>query len=148
MPAISSIARRFARLSILASHRIEKAATGVMNKVSSSSRQLMNAASRQAGEHLQRLADQLAEQRIQPLGHLTHVVGEAAHQVGRAVFAEGGQVHPQGAAIEHLSQIERGQLRQTRRQHVVGHQEEVFHHRSQQQEDGDEHERSKGSAGR
>ena len=73
----------------------------------------------QAGEHLQRLADQLAEQRIQAAGHLAHVVGEAAHQIGRAVLAEGGQIHPQRAAIEELPQVEDGPLRQPRHQHVV-----------------------------
>ena len=40
MTAISSIARRLARLSILASQRTEKAATGVTINVSNSSRQL------------------------------------------------------------------------------------------------------------
>ena len=44
MTAISSIARRLARLSIFASQRTEKAATGVTIKVSNNSRQLKNAA--------------------------------------------------------------------------------------------------------
>ena len=147
MTAISSIARRLARLSIFASQRIEKAGRGHDNQGQQQQPPTEHCRPDQAGEHLQRLADQLAEQRIQSAGHLAHVVREAAHQVGGAVLAEGGQVHPQCAAIEELSQIEDGPLRQSRHQQVVGHQKQVLQHGARHQQQGDEEKRVEGIVG-
>ena len=87
----------------------------------------------QASHHLQRLADQAAEEAFHAGGHVLHVVGEAAHQVRGALVVEGGQVQPQRAAVELLPQTEGGQLRQPRRQHAVDDRKQVFQHRSQQQ---------------
>ena len=147
MTAISSIARRLARLSTRPSQRMETTATGVI--ISRQQQQPPGEVRRpgQAGEHLQRLADQFAEERVQPIGHLIHVVRKAAHQVGRAVLAERGQVHPQGATVEELPQVESAQLGQPHHEHVVGHQEHVLDQRPRHHQTGDQQQRLEGALG-
>ena len=101
----------------------------------------------QAGDHLQRLEDQLSENRLQPVADVGRVVGEAAHQVRRAFVVEGGQVQPQGAAIEELAQVERGQVGQPGHEHVVGNHQDALQNGADQGHDHDQDERLEGIVG-
>ena len=101
----------------------------------------------QAGDHLQGLDDQFSENRFQSVADVGRVVGEAAHQVRGAFVVEGGQVQPQGAAIEELAQIERGQVGQPGHEHVVGNYQEALQNGADQQHDHDQDECLEGIVG-
>jgi hypothetical protein len=86
----------------------------------------------QAGDHLERLAQQLAEQRVQAGHQILHVVGEAAHQVGRAVVGERGHVHAERPRKEELAELVGPQLRKPRHEHRVDYQKEVLDDRGKE----------------
>ena len=95
----------------------------------------------QAGEHLQRLADRPAKQRLHAAADAVHIVGEAAHQFAAAVLAEAGQIHPQRAAIELLAQFERGHERQPIDPNRIEHHADVFEQRRDHQHADDQDQR-------
>ena len=76
----------------------------------------------QAEDDPQRLADQLAQQRDEPLAERVHVVGEPGHQLGRALVGEAAQVEVERAAEEEVADVELRQL------HDVGDQDFLEEH--------------------
>ena len=93
----------------------------------------------QAGDHLQRLADELAEQLAQAVGQAFHVVGKTTHQVARAFGAEMREIHAQRMTVERLGEVEDRQLHDARHEDRVDDQEHALQERAHQQQHADQH---------
>ena len=120
---------------------------GATTSESSKSRQQTKAAPTRQAIIFSGSTDQFSENRLQAVADVGRVVGEAAHQVRRAFVVEGGQVQSQGAAIEELAQVERGQVGQPGHEHVVGNHQAALQNGADQEHDHDQDERLEGIVG-